>query len=350
MSDIDLSERPVYFGSLFTILKFQYFQKNVITWLIVITIFVIDCIWMRLAGFTIPHASVMRSTTGLLSLTVITLILYWITFIPRYADLVVRLRIRKICTIAHAIVLFLFFAYVSLILQYLCVSLGRPLIDKELIALDAALGFYWRDLFVWQMRQHFFSAVLTTVYLSYVYQVAITAVALGFAGLADDLADFMLLFVVIAVLTILISTPLPASNPLFHFGFVGPHDVSPWSKFYSLREGSMTDFGLDNEQGLISIPSLHAAHAILFAYAVRRMRWLFPISIAWNVTMIYSAIPFGAHYLIDIIAGVALSVAAIMVARYLKRRFEDKTMLVPGERLTEGAQRCVKASDAAKER
>lgn len=36
--------------------------------------------------------------------------------------------------------------------------------------------------------------------------------------------------------------------------------------------------------------------------------------------MIYSAIPFGAHYLVDIIAGVAVSVLAIAAARYLARR------------------------------
>jgi len=89
----------------------------------------------------------------------------------------------------------------------------------------------------------------------------------------------------------------------------------------------MSVFDLDKRQGLISMPSLHAADAVLFAYAVRHIRWLFPVSILWNVAMTYSAIPFGAHYLIDIIAGIVLSAASIAVARDLKRRITRRLHL-----------------------
>ena len=80
----------------------------------------------------------------------------------------------------------------------------------------------------------------------------------------------------------------------------------------------MTDFGLDKCQGLISMPSLHAAYAVLLVYAARHLRWLFPVSTVWNIAMIYSAIPFGAHYLVDIIAGLALAAASIAITRSLK--------------------------------
>lgn len=295
-------------------------RYNVAAWLIVMVIIFIDCIWMHCAGFTMAIASAARSAMALLVLAGLTLVLHGIARHNRYSEAVARLRIMKVCVIAHAIVIVGFFTYAILILQYMCVALDRPLIDNDLIALDAALGFSWRDLFMWQMRRADWSAVLSVIYLSYVPQVAITAVVLGGTGRTDDLADFMLLFMLIAIFTILVSGLIPASNPLIHFGFIGPHDASPWSKFYPLREGSMTVISLDNGQGLISIPSLHAAHAVLFAYAVRHVRWFFFISIVWNLAMIYSAIPFGAHYLVDIIAGVAVSVLAIAAARYLARR------------------------------
>jgi membrane-associated phospholipid phosphatase len=43
--------------------------------------------------------------------------------------------------------------------------------------------------------------------------------------------------------------------------------------------------------------------------------------------MIYSAIPFGGHYLIDVIAGVALSAAAILYIRHLKHGSADKATI-----------------------
>lgn len=327
MSRIDLSEHPAHPDSFLATLKLQHTRTNITTWSIAIAISIIDCIWVLSTEFTISDASIIRGMTELLLLTLITLMLYATVFIPRYADVVARLHVREVCSIAHAIVLFVFFTYGSFILQYLCVSLNWPLIDKELIAFDTALGFYWKDLFAWQIQQHAFTAILTAVYLSYAPQVLLTVLVLGFAGRAEDLADFILLFVVTVVFTILISTPFPASDTMFSFGIVDPHDTSPWSYFHALREGSMTTLSLDDKQGLISMPSLHAAHAIVFAYAVRHIRWLFPISLVWNAAMIYSAIPFGGHYLIDIIAGVALSAAAILCIRHLKRGPTNKTSI-----------------------
>lgn len=324
VNHIDLSGRPGRPDSFSAILKHQHVRTNIITWAIAIAISIVDCIWVLSTEFTISSTSIMRSMTELLLLTLITLMLYATVFIARYADVVTRLHVRQVCSIAHAIVLLVFFTYGSFILQYLCVSLNWPLIDKELIAFDTALGFSWKDLFAWQIQQHTFTAILTTVYLSYAPQVLLTVLVLGFAGRAEDLADFILLFVVIVVFTILISTPLPASDTMFSFGIIGPHDTSPWSYFHALREGSMNVLSLDDKQGLISMPSLHAAHAIVFAYAVRHIRWLFPISAIWNATMVYSAIPFGGHYLADIIVGVALSAAAILYMRRLERGSADK--------------------------
>ncbi|WP_158902647.1 phosphatase PAP2 family protein [Burkholderia sp. L27(2015)] len=322
MSEIDLSKRPVksYFHPWASILLSPHARLNALAWATVMAVILIDYGWMRQAGFTVSAGSVTRSVTKLLVPTCVMLILRGIAFMPRYSKGVVRLRIHNGCVILHAVVLMSLFAQAAVILQNLGVSLARPLIDHELIALDAALGFHWPDLLAWQMRHHVSSVVLATIYLSYVPQVALTIVALVIAGRADDLADFMLLFMAIAIATILISAPFPASDPLIHFGLLGPHEDTPWSQFYALREGSMSIFDLDKRQGLISMPSLHAAHAVLFAYAVRHIRWLFPVSIVWNVAMAYSAIPFGAHYLVDIIAGVVLAAASIAIARYLKRR------------------------------
>lgn len=295
-----------------------------VAWITVLAVVLVDCIWMREAGFSVPikwlisEADVLRDMTGVL------LVFRFLAWLPRYRKLTSWLRIRAGCTILHAIILMMIFTYASLVLQYLCVSLAPPLIDSELIALDSALGFHWLDLFRWQSQHHMASNYLKIIYQSYFDQILLIDVVLGFSALIDDLADFLMLFIFVVIAAILISAPFPAANPLIHFGYFGPHDVSPWSKFFALRERSISVFDFNRNQGLVSMPSLHAAFAVLFIYAVRHVRPLFWVSIVWNIAMIYAALLFGAHYLADIIAGVMLSMASIAALRYAKRRLADQ--------------------------
>ena len=69
--------------------------------------------------------------------------------------------------------------------------------------------------------------------------------------------------------------------------------------------------------GLISIPSYHAAAALMFAWAawpLRGWKWLF---LALNTGVAASATVVGNHYLVDIVAGVAVGAASIVLARHL---------------------------------
>jgi membrane-associated phospholipid phosphatase len=64
-------------------------------------------------------------------------------------------------------------------------------------------------------------------------------------------------------------------------------------------------------EGLISFPSFHTASGVLFVWAlypIRKLRWWI---VALNVAMIASAPLQGAHYFIDIVAGVGVALAAV---------------------------------------
>ncbi|WP_051975365.1 phosphatase PAP2 family protein [Cupriavidus necator] len=286
---------------------------NIAAWATLTVVAAVDYVWMQRAGFAVATGAIAQQISGLLIMAVSVLILRGISRSSRYSQLALRFHFREGCALVDALAVMMLFTFAALILQNLCVSLAPPVIDKELIALDAMVGFHWPDLYTWQTKHHFASVALSKVYLSYTYQVVFTIIVLGITKRTDDLADFVLLFMAAAVTVILISAPFPASNPMIHFGFSEPE--SPWSQFYALREGEMTVFDLDRGQGLISMPSLHAADAVLFAYAVRHVRWVFPASAALNIVMIYSAIPFGAHYLVDIFAGIMLAGLLIVLLR-----------------------------------
>lgn len=288
---------------------------NIAAWATLVVVAAVDYLWLQRAGFAVATGAMAQHTSGSLIVAVSALILRGISRLSRYSQLALRFHFREGCALVDALAVMMLFTYAALILQNLCVSLAPPVIDNDLIALDAMLGFHWPDLYTWQTKHHFVSVALSKVYLSYTYQVVFTIIVLGVTRRTDDLADFVLLFMAAAVTVILISAPFPASNPMIHFGFSGAPQESPWSQFYALRAGEMTVFDLDAGQGLISMPSLHAADAVLFAYAVRHVRWVFPASAALNIAMIYSAIPFGAHYLVDIFAGILLAGLLIVLLR-----------------------------------
>ena len=71
-------------------------------------------------------------------------------------------------------------------------------------------------------------------------------------------------------------------------------------------------------QGIIQFPSYHAAGAVLLSYAVAGFpRWIVVPTIIVETVLIVSAIPIGGHHLVDVLAGAALAIASIALARYI---------------------------------
>src|SRR5258707_10224936 len=89
-----------------------------------------------------------------------------------------------------------------------------------------------------------------------------------------------------------------------------------------LRDGSYRLlYGIGSE-GIIAFPSLHAAFALVLVAAfwpVPVLRWL---GLAINTVMLISTPVDGAHYLSDLIAGLAVAALAIVAAR----RFAAQSM------------------------
>ena len=91
-----------------------------------------------------------------------------------------------------------------------------------------------------------------------------------------------------------------------------------------LRDGSLAVIARDNLSGLVSFPSMHASAATILALAWSRLgKWAVPM-VLLNVLMALSAMPVGNHYLVDIIAGVALGWACYVVSRRLVKVSLDR--------------------------
>ena len=86
-----------------------------------------------------------------------------------------------------------------------------------------------------------------------------------------------------------------------------------------LRAGSLHALSLSQLVGVLTFPSFHAASAVLYIWALWRVRWLSLFLVPCNIAMIASTPVGGGHYLVDVMAGIAVAAAAIVAARRISR-------------------------------
>lgn len=180
------------------------------------------------------------------------------------------------------------------------------------------IGFNWPEMAHWCISHPLVTFLLWLVYHWLLCGVPIVIGLLAWMEQDGELSEFVMLFVAVTLCAIVLSAPFPATNPrTFFASSIGPYGFVQ-RYFFDLRSRSTHLMPLDNPLGLVSMPSLHAADAVLLAYAVRHLRKLFPPSIVLNGTMIWSALFIGGHYLCDIIAGIALAAVSVTLLRKMQ--------------------------------
>lgn len=266
--------------------------------LLTLVIIAVDLAWMLLEGWRIAPRDL-----GVLALALAALGAP--LALPRY-----RRDARIAITLQSAIALLLFQAGAAC-LSYLLISLAPPLTDATLADWDAMLGVDWPTLRAWQ--ESWPAAVQLALRVGYdsgLPQILFVVLVLGFSGRGDRLRDFMLRYTVVTLTVILLSAPVPAAGAWkFFVGADAPDAAQLWH-FEALRDGTLRTLALSQMQGLISMPSLHAAMAVLLAQALWTTPWRWP-ALGLNALMLAATPVIGGHYLVDVLAGVALALAAI---------------------------------------
>lgn len=218
------------------------------------------------------------------------------------------------------------FAAVAAPLSYIAATAGFPLRDSMLDAWDHHLGFDWTATMSFIAARPALALLLLLAYSSFALQTVTTVLALGVAGQLDRLGTFVAAFVCTTLITIAGSAVYPAAGPYLFLelqpaaahGFL-PVSSTSWPVFLGLRDGTLhTVYGL-NSEGIITFPSLHAALGILFAAALWRVAVVRWIALALNGAMLIATPAYGSHYVVDVIAGVAIAIICwLAVARFVR--------------------------------
>jgi len=213
-------------------------------------------------------------------------------------------------------------------LSYVAAVVNLPLQDANLYAIDQALGLDWRAYLEFVSAHPVLARWLSLGYTMIGWPIFFIPVLLAAAACYRRMQEFILAFTLALAVTVIISALVPAIGVFYHLGlnvadfpningggYLGElRDLPP------VRDGSLRHLELFGLAGLVTFPSFHASSAILYAWALWPVRWFRPVAILCNAAMLAATPIDGGHYFIDVIAGVAIAVLAIVAARQLSRR------------------------------
>lgn len=219
----------------------------------------------------------------------------------------------------------LLFSAVGIALSYLVARWDYPLWDATLASWDRSLGFDWMSAMHLVDGSAVATAVLAFAYASLIPQIIVVVCALGFQRRIDQLRIVILAAMLSGSISILVSGFMPAVSYAALLN-VHPGDfqrVFPWAgliqipDFEALRAGTMAHLDFAAMQGIITFPSYHAGLSVvtLCGFVVNRIKWLRIVGAILAMLTIVATPIDGGHYLVDVIAGIAIGLACLAFAR-----------------------------------
>jgi membrane-associated phospholipid phosphatase len=205
---------------------------------------------------------------------------------------------------------------------YIATSANLPLQDANLLALDRAIGFDFRGVLNFVNDRVWLISILAAGYCSISWPICVIVAALPLASHYRRTAEFVCAFLLALIATTLITALVPAIGVYGEMGLVAADfpNIVPQGYYDTLRDapllrdGSLRTLDLWHLAGVVTFPSFHAAAAVLYAWAMWPMRLLRLPNLLCNGAMLAATPIGGGHYLVDVIAGVAVAAASIWIA------------------------------------
>jgi len=200
-------------------------------------------------------------------------------------------------------------------------SLSGPFIDSQLIAADRALGYDWHAVFQLSRAHPWVVHMLDYAYASMGLQLIAVPVLLTIHGHSFRKWGFLTAWMVASLITILVFPFAPAEGAPIHFGLHPDAYSKSWfwqfgPRILQLQVGDIRDIS-SGAMGIVSVPSFHAATGVMFIWAVWHLKWLRLPSSILNALMVISTPISGVHYMVDVLAGLAVGCASVVIARRL---------------------------------
>lgn len=229
----------------------------------------------------------------------------------------------------ESLALFLALTLVGVLASYVLSAWSSDYADPLLAKVDAVLGFDW-------MAAYRFTRSAPAVQWigSWAYQCIgaiplLLLAVLELSGKDQEARRFLLAYWMGLVFTMMCFPFFPAIGPLARLAadqmtYVPVSGVQHTLVIEAARRGALGDLEIKELVGMVTFPSFHAAAATLFMWFGRRLRgWRWPIC-AVSFAMLLSTPIEGNHYLVDLLAGIAVASLAIWLSAPARLRLATR--------------------------
>ncbi|MBZ7923452.1 phosphatase PAP2 family protein [Ensifer adhaerens] len=288
---------------------------------------VIDVVWLPISTISLDPRNFGRlakaASAALAAYLIGRLVLYRLRDESSWAARAMRWAADSLIVLAAVSMIFLPLGFVSAIFMYIASATQVPLVDGNLAALDAALGFDWRSFLETTNGSPPVAWALVIAYHSLAPQVIGLFLLYSAVRRADKALEFVALLAVSSVFTGLLMAMFPAAGAYAYFdpapetfdAFTAQAGMWHYSELLRLRSGESFNLFVANAQGLVTFPSYHTAVGIMIIYSLRSLRWVAAPIAVLNAVMIVGTLPEGGHHLSDVVAGAIVAVVSILVVR-----------------------------------
>jgi membrane-associated phospholipid phosphatase len=272
---------------------------QILIWLIIVFTSIADSIALPAAGMSVNWETRWPLIVIASALVIVSVICLWLRQ-PQAS--------RAVSAFAQFIAMAIAFSIFSYALM---ATSPYPMADPLFMRADAAIGFDWLSWFSWVESHTKVSLILHYAYNSVIAQFVVVFIVLSYTD-AARVDELLVANMVSLYITFMIMFFLPGVGALsaHHAG------IESWrEEILALRAHSL--LVIENAYGIITFPSFHTVEGVLLIYISRHHKLLLYPMIMINVIMIASALSEGAHYLVDIISGLAVAFASIAITQSL---------------------------------
>lgn len=308
---------------------------------------VIDTLWLPLSTVSLDPGNIghlAKAGLGFLSAYLIgKFVLYRLRNDTGRSAGVLRRGAKGLITLVPILAMFMALGFVGAIFTYLASATNRPLIDGQLAAIDAALGFHWPSFLEAANASPVFANALVIAYHSLAPQFIGLLLVYCAAQRADRALEFVALLAVSFMFTAGLMALFPTSGAYAYFrpmpeafeAFTAKAGMWHYADLLRLRSGEPFNLLVSKAEGLVTFPSYHTVVAIMIVYSLRIVPIAAGSAALLNAAMIVGTLPEGGHHLTDVIAGVMVALVSILAVRAVVDRQRNKAGLEPATISTE---------------
>lgn len=211
---------------------------------------------------------------------------------------------------------------------YVAMRLDMPLADDVLMHWDGMLGIDWLSFILFVDNHPFLTELLGLSYQSFQYQLLVLPAFLIVVGRVLRAYHMVIAYALICFASSLVSVWFPALGTYAVYG-LKETDVANINayfgyffleQFHAVRGDPNFILSLPDAAGILTFPSVHAAIAALCAWAGWGFKPVRYPMLVLNILMATSAVTHGSHYVVDVIAGIAIAFAIIFFVKWLTGR------------------------------